>query len=307
MKKLSSFLAAQLILLTSLFTGSAVSNSAAEECPKVDLATYGLKVLKTWKTTQPVTLITWSSNSPVVALDPVSEPFTATEEEWLNDALESWGSVIDSIAFVKVDQSQNPILKIGYTKLTGGVYPTATTGGTFGLWGALPESNMAAIRLLDAAHRYPGFTLFATKESFMHALQNEIGNVLGVSDYDLKTLSPGKYTSIFDNSKSKVYGQEQINDLDASIMRQAYGESTCPSSYSATARVANLKADRDLGARFVASLKATSTPTPVPVATPTSTPTKAVVKATTITCIKGKLSKKVIAINPKCPTGYKKK
>ena len=42
-------------------------------------------------------------------------------------------------------------------------------------------------------------------------------------------------------------------------------------------------------------------PTPAPVVT------KPVVKATTITCIKGKLVKKVTAVNPKCPTGYKKK
>ena len=34
---------------------------------------------------------------------------------------------------------------------------------------------------------------------------------------------------------------------------------------------------------------------------------KPVVKATTITCIKGKTIKKVTAVNPKCPTGYKKK
>jgi hypothetical protein len=33
----------------------------------------------------------------------------------------------------------------------------------------------------------------------------------------------------------------------------------------------------------------------------------AVTKKTTITCIKGKLTKKVTAVNPKCPTGYKLK
>jgi hypothetical protein len=32
-----------------------------------------------------------------------------------------------------------------------------------------------------------------------------------------------------------------------------------------------------------------------------------VAKKTTITCVKGKLTKKVTAVNPKCPTGYKKK
>jgi hypothetical protein len=34
---------------------------------------------------------------------------------------------------------------------------------------------------------------------------------------------------------------------------------------------------------------------------------KIVRKATTITCVKGKLTKKVTAVKPKCPSGYKKK
>jgi hypothetical protein len=33
----------------------------------------------------------------------------------------------------------------------------------------------------------------------------------------------------------------------------------------------------------------------------------AAMKKTTITCVKGKLTKKVTAVNPKCPGGYKKK
>jgi hypothetical protein len=33
----------------------------------------------------------------------------------------------------------------------------------------------------------------------------------------------------------------------------------------------------------------------------------ATAKKTTMTCIKGKLTKKVTAVNPKCPTGYKLK
>jgi hypothetical protein len=50
-----------------------------------------------------------------------------------------------------------------------------------------------------------------------------------------------------------------------------------------------------------------STPTPSPtvkVSLPTQVP---VAKKTTITCIKGKTVKKVTAVNPKCPSGYKKK
>lgn len=74
----------------------------------------------------------------------------------------------------------------------------------------------------------------------------------------------------------------------------------------------------------VATPTPTPTPTPTVVATPTPTPTPSatvtvsitptpaataisVAKKTTITCIKGKTTKKVTGINPKCPAGYKKK
>jgi hypothetical protein len=48
------------------------------------------------------------------------------------------------------------------------------------------------------------------------------------------------------------------------------------------------------------------TPTPTPTPTPSAS-TKTVAKKVTITCIKGKTSKKVTAVKPKCPAGYKKK
>ena len=55
--------------------------------------------------------------------------------------------------------------------------------------------------------------------------------------------------------------------------------------------------------------KPTPTPEPTPVVTATPTPSvkPAVAKKTTITCVKGKVTKKVTAVNPKCPAGYKKK
>ena len=47
-----------------------------------------------------------------------------------------------------------------------------------------------------------------------------------------------------------------------------------------------------------------SSPTPTPTPTVTASP---LAKKTTITCVKGKLVKKVTAVSPKCPAGYKKK
>jgi hypothetical protein len=47
------------------------------------------------------------------------------------------------------------------------------------------------------------------------------------------------------------------------------------------------------------------TPTPAQAATPSPSPVS--VRRSTITCVKGKMTKKVTATNPKCPAGYKKK
>jgi hypothetical protein len=50
---------------------------------------------------------------------------------------------------------------------------------------------------------------------------------------------------------------------------------------------------------------ATPTPTPTPTLTPTQSVTKTTAKS--IVCVKGKVTKKITAIKPKCPAGYKKK
>jgi hypothetical protein len=51
----------------------------------------------------------------------------------------------------------------------------------------------------------------------------------------------------------------------------------------------------------------TQSASPTPTATPKVTPTKAAAKKSTITCVKGKTTKKVTAVKPKCPSGYTKK
>jgi secreted trypsin-like serine protease len=62
--------------------------------------------------------------------------------------------------------------------------------------------------------------------------------------------------------------------------------------------------------KFVEAKLPETTATPTPTATPVVTAKPSPVplqKKTTITCIKGKTIKKVTAVSPKCPTGYKKK
>jgi hypothetical protein len=49
------------------------------------------------------------------------------------------------------------------------------------------------------------------------------------------------------------------------------------------------------------------TPTPVEVAAPAPILKPAAAKKMTITCVKGKTIKKVTAVKPKCPAGFKKR
>jgi len=48
-------------------------------------------------------------------------------------------------------------------------------------------------------------------------------------------------------------------------------------------------------------------PVPTPSATASTAAKPVAAKKTSITCVKGKTTKKVTAVNPKCPTGYRKK
>jgi membrane protein involved in colicin uptake len=113
------------------------------------------------------------------------------------------------------------------------------------------------------------------------------------------------------DSPQSVEGQRFVNELVAKLSPEAaqYRQSIeakvkaeielkAQLEAEAVAKAAvELKAKQEADAKAAAELK-----------TKQDREAKAVaLKKTTITCIKGKLTKKVIAIKPKCPIGYKKK
>jgi hypothetical protein len=73
------------------------------------------------------------------------------------------------------------------------------------------------------------------------------------------------------------------------------------------AEAAAAKATAELKAKQAAAAKATAELKAKQEAEAKAAAIAAANKKTTITCIKGKLTKKVTAIKPKCPTGYKLK
>ena len=103
-----------------------------------------------------------------------------------------------------------------------------------------------------------------------------------------------------------VYGSEFQSQLSAKAVAELKVKQEAEAKAAAELKAkqveeakaaAELKAKQEAEAKAAAELKAKQE----------ADAKAAALKKTTITCIKGKLTKKVTAIRPKCPTGYKKK
>jgi hypothetical protein len=283
------------------------TTSFAEDCPVIDytkLSFGSSSPTARWKNSDPVRVITWTSSATSIATDQVSTPFSETERGWLQQAFDNYGEILDSVAFQKVESQGAANIVIGYTMLSKGKIPTETTGGNFGLWAFDSGIQKGAIQLLDPKLWPKNFKYFKSDYTFILPVQNEIGNLIGVPDVD--PFGPKQsLVTIYDTSKFEGYGQLKINDYDAAIIRQLYGESTCSSKYNSEARAKNLAADKIAGQKHLEKLGKPG-PAPTASATPATSPS-ATAKTTTITCVKGSTSKKVTAAKPVCPSGYKKK
>ena len=147
-------------------------------------------------------------------------------------------------------------------------------------------------------------------------------------DKEERSLNYTVGASHFDSKGELFKGYYQLN-LRSDVARCLYGFGTAPiqakievSSSDGTPSVATTVInEKDGWLKMTAGGFTFSTPSikvklsqevakPEPTATPTPAPTataKPVVKKITITCVKGKTTKKVTAIKPTCPTGYRKK
>ena len=294
---LRSVIAMSLVTLTCL-VALPTQLVAADNCPVIDYATLNLEKAPTanFKNSSAVRVITWSSTEVSLDTDAVSTQFSTTEQASLQEVFDSYGEILDSVAFQKITTPYTANIVIGYTLLSKGIIPTETTGGNFGIWKFNAAQQSAVIQLLDPKLRPKRMISSDTRATFIGEVQNEIANVLGVPDVDSRTQKRSLIT-IYDTNQLASYGQTKINDYDAAIMRQLYGESTCSSLYTAAARATNLAADKVAGEKLLQSTTTTTTSTTVAKTT----------AKTTISCVKGKTVKKVTAINPVCPAGYKKR
>jgi len=106
--------------------------------------------------------------------------------------------------------------------------------------------------------------------------------------------SPNKFLDLIKSAESFVDEQKKLQLVKAEEARLA---AELKAKQEAEAKATELKAQQEAEAKTAAELKAKQE----------EEAKAAALKKTTITCLKGKLVKKVTAVKPVCPKGYKKK
>jgi len=159
--------------------------------------------------------ITWSHNSPQINGKPVARIVSDTEAEWIRQSIKSWDDALDTVSFKEISNYQNAEINIGFTQLSNNFS---------GYWNALWQNNIRhkayiQLNVLDKT--------LNSEDRLIHAMQHEIGNVLGLGDMHRN----GDISSVLEDPFEFPFGNKTLSDFDTGLIRQLYGESTCASTF----------------------------------------------------------------------------
>jgi hypothetical protein len=272
MRHISKFylILAMALAITSLISLKPTSVKA-EECTKQDFVSLFYDDYypgTSWTRGGVQKTIKWTTSVSEIAGDTVSRAMTSNEMIWLREAIQSWDVATSSISFEESSDGSGE-LTIGWVPLQ------KLPPGTDAYWNAWWNNGGTRIR---ATIKFgDGESFLNDKNGFIHAARHEIGNVLGLGD-----IRPSdKFFSVMEDPWQPPYGNPLLDDFDYGLVRQLYGESTCPSTWKSEP----------------------SSPVTTPATTPGPSKKPAKMK---ITCVKGKVVKQISAVRPRCPAGYRK-
>ena len=300
------------ILLAILFAPT-MQSAKAEDCPTYNLGQVfdqefypDLK----WQLTNGKRVLKWSTNVTIVNKVPVARAFTSEEESWFLSALNAWDMTLDSISFQRVTDAASADFVIGLTELQDDGY-----------WTVQRDPNNLNGRANGTIQISTTTPVKLGKVGFITTSLSELGNILGLGDIQ----HPGTPHSVMLDPDQPPFAVLPLEDFDIDLMRQFFGESTCHSAWSVelkqakadyAAAKAKAEAEEKAAAEAAAAAKAAADAKAALDKAAAEQKAReealraqlgASSKKVTITCIKGKLVKKVTAVNPKCPVGYKKK
>ena len=262
MRKTFTLISFIVITATTIFLPGTKAN--AEECP-----TYNFQSLfngdyypgTKWDNRSGLRDITWSAQVPVIFDESVVRPFTPEELLWLEAAFQSWDDALETVKFSEVASSSDPEIVIGFVALSSAPNQLDAFSYWDGWWND-NWRNKATIKISVGQ-----FSWFKDKNKFIHAVQHEVGNVLGLGDIFPST----EFTSTLEDRWQPPFGNIPLSDFDTGMVRQLYGESTCSSTFLKIA------------------------------------PKASAMDKTLFICSKGKEIKVIFGVKPKCPRGSKRR
>ena len=212
---LALVLAPVLLVITSAQTVAATGKCLVFNFSQIFYADY--KSGSHWDNSSGDREITWSAQSEQIDDEQVRRAFTATELGWIRSAIGSWDAALATVSFREVPADANPEVVIGFVDLI----PSAVQPDAMGFWSAHVEKSVrtsASIKL-----KFGSVAWFAKKKHFIHTVQHEVGNVLGLGD-----ISPtSKFNSVLEDPWQPPYGNKRLSNTDVALIRQQYGESHC--------------------------------------------------------------------------------
>jgi hypothetical protein len=201
------------ILLICIPTNSS-ANQAEEICPIYDFSTLfyedyfpGTK----WANKE----ISWSTESFEINGKSISRKVSNLELEWIRQGIKSWDDALETVSFKEISDYQNAEINIGITELSSNF-----TAYWSAWWqGNIRYKSYIEINSLDINIK--------SKDIFIHTIQHEVGNVLGLGDIKVSN----EINSVFEDPFQPPFGNKVLGDFDITLIRQLYGESTCSSTF----------------------------------------------------------------------------
>ena len=196
-----------------------VSAMAAAPCPTYDLASlfYDDYYGTVWTAPGTSRTLRWTPFAATVHTEAVTRPFSEAELALVREAFAAWDAALDSIVLEEVAGGAPAEITIGLTPIAE--MGTSVDGYWNGWWGGDRIRSRAAIRMRSSS----GF-LAAGGAGFKHGVMHELGNVLGMGDIRPRD----DIESTQEDPWQQPYGPAALSAFDRAVIRQMYGESTCP-------------------------------------------------------------------------------
>ena len=196
------------------------AQAIVKKCPIYDLKQIFIADFATgskWDNSSGDLQITWGANSNTIYDETVARVFTELEISWIRTAFRSWDNALETVSFREVESAESPQIVIGFVDLK----PSEVQLDAVGFWNTWVSNGnryRATIKLKVDESKW-----FSNKSHFIHTVQHELGNTLGLGD-----LAPSKsVVSVLEDPWQPPYGKSALSTTDVAMIRQLYGERSC--------------------------------------------------------------------------------